>query len=107
MTPFEDELKKALARREPGPGFTTRVLAQVESQAPEPRQSRWGFSWQLASVATTLLVIFCGLLYSHQVRVEQGEAAKQQLLLAMRIAGSELHQAQTRVKRIQTSEVMQ
>jgi hypothetical protein len=104
MTPFEDELRKALSRHEPSPGFTDRVLAQTE-QPEKPQERPWFFSWRLASLAATLVLLVFGLFYRHQERMERGEAAKQQLLLAIRIAGSELHQAQARVKRIPSPEV--
>lgn len=105
MTPFEDELRKALARHEPGPDFTHKILAQIQEQE-RPRAFNWFFSWRFASLVATLLLVVFGLFYRHQERVERGEAAKQQLLLAIRIAGSELHQAQARVKRIQSPEVV-
>jgi anti-sigma-K factor RskA len=111
MTPFEEELKKALARREPGEEFVKRVLAKVETNRTatvRARLSVWSNPWwRFASAAVLLMVaLISGLAYRQHERVAKGEAAKNQLLLAMRIAGSELHQAQLRVKKIEGSEVV-
>jgi hypothetical protein len=52
-----------------------------------------------------LVVPFAALEYRHERQVRaQGEMAKQQLMLAMRIAGAELHHAQQQVQRISRME---
>jgi anti-sigma-K factor RskA len=107
MTPFEEELKKALARREPGEEFARQVLARVEaSRAVRARPSVWGHAWWRFASAAVLLVValISGLAYRQHERVAKGEAAKNQLLLAMRITGSQLRQAQLRVKQIESAE---
>jgi hypothetical protein len=110
MTPFEDELKKALARCEPSEGLTARVLEGVNISSAPKRRTRlfvWpAVSWRLASVATLLLALVVGLTYRQHVQIEKGEAAKRQLLIAMHIAGTQIHEAQLRVKRIQFPEVV-
>jgi anti-sigma-K factor RskA len=107
MTPFEEELKKALARREPGEEFARQVLAKVEaSRAVRARPSLWAHAWWRFASAAVLLVValISGLAYRQHERVAKGEAAKNQLLLAMRITGSQLRQAQLRVKQIESAE---
>lgn len=99
MTQFEDELKRALARRQPSPDFTAKVMAQVSAR--KPSSPRWA---AIAAAATLLLA--AGGAYQHHRQV-QGEAAKQQLLVALRIAGSKLHMAQEHVQEIETTEVDQ
>ncbi len=111
MTPFEEELKKALARKEPGEGFVDQVLTKVETNRSGTAKARlvaWSNPlWRFASAAILLMVaLISGLAYRQHERVAKGEAAKNQLLLAMRIAGSELHEAQLRVKKIEASEVV-
>ncbi len=103
MTPFEDELKKALARWEPSVDFTERVLANVK-----PKQvATWPiFAWRFASALAVMLLLVSGLAYRQHVRTVEGEAAKKQLLIAMHIAGAQLHQAQLRVKKIESPEVV-
>jgi anti-sigma-K factor RskA len=113
MTPFEEELKKALARREPGDEFVRQVLAKVERTKPAASVTReplvWGSAWWRFASAVVLLaaVLISGLAYRQHERVVKGEAAKNQLLLAMRITGSQLRQAQLRVKKIESTEVVQ
>jgi len=108
MTPFEDELRRALARHEPSEEFTARVLASTTRRADERQRSlkmprlEWRFAWVMALV----LLFVCGLAYRQHVRTRQGEAAKKQLLMAMHIAGEQLHEAQLRVKRIQFPEMV-
>jgi hypothetical protein len=111
MTPFEEELKKALARREPGEEFARHVLAKVEANRAATVRARpfaWGNPWWRFASAAVLLVValVSGLTYRQHERVAKGEAAKNQLLLAMHITGSELRQAQLRVKKIESSEVV-
>jgi hypothetical protein len=112
MTPFEEELKKALARREPGEEFVSRVLGKVEAKHATTVKARpfaWGGAWWRFASAVVLLaaVLISGLAYRKHERVVKGEAAKDQLLLAMRITGSQLRQAQLRVKKIESTEVVQ
>jgi anti-sigma-K factor RskA len=100
MAEFEQQLARALERHEPGVGFTSRVLAAAAQQ--QPVRSRWrAWRWVLveraAPVMAALLVVAGGVFYQKRERTERGEAAKQQLLLAVKIAGAKLHDAQQRV----------
>ena len=116
MTPFEQELKRALARREPSEDFTARVMAKTVASEQAPRQaaatkpSFWFpvvpmFS-RFAAFALLAVVLAAGAFYQHRARQEKGEAAKQQLMTALHIAGKQLHDAQRRVKRIEFPEVV-
>ena len=91
---LEDELRSALRRREPSPEFTEQVLARV-SAAPARRTPRLSQPWVrwMAAVAAALLLTVGDLEYRHY----QGERAKDQVLLAVRIAGSKLNKAQKKV----------
>lgn len=106
MTPFEEELKKALARREPSDGFTAGVLARVNEQNRAKLAAPGGFlqrlrSWRLVPVLAGALVITGGIAYQQHERETRGETAKKQLMLAMRIAGSKLQYAQSRVEGVE------
>lgn len=106
MTPFEEELKKALVRREPPDGFTARVLARVNEQNRAKLAVSGSFlqrlrSWRLIPVLAAALVITGGIAYQQHERETRGEAAKKQLILAMRIAGSKLQYAQSRVEGVE------
>ena len=107
MTPFEEELKKALGRREPADGFTARVMACVNEQnraehiGPSSSFLQRLRSWRLIPVLAGALVISGGIAYQQHEREARGEAAKKQLILAMRIAGSKLQYAQLRVEGVE------
>jgi hypothetical protein len=110
--PLEDELKKALRRQQAPEGFTDQVLARAAQQSSArqraPHESGWAilarplFRWPaLAAISVSLVA---GSLHYRQIQVDkarieraQGEAAKQRLMLALRIAGSKLQMAKTKV----------
>lgn len=99
---MDNELKAALRRKEPPPGFTERVMAAVSSRAPRGIPSRTGFlaplgmthRWR-AVAAAVLLVI--GLAGGEAVRIAR---AKQQMLTALHITGAKLHDARNHVNDI-------
>jgi hypothetical protein len=105
IMPFEEELKKALTRQEPPADFTQRVLAQWAAHEKSSTLV-WirGFTaWRIAAVTASLFVLTgVGIYREHEQR---GEAAKRQLLLAMQIAGQQLHGAQQRVIEFDNKEV--
>ncbi|MGA2326377.1 MAG: hypothetical protein ABSH05_08815 [Bryobacteraceae bacterium] len=105
MSRLDDALREALRREDPGPDFTRAVLARAA--AARPRQSWWrtltsGFRpplmrWAAAGVLACALLA-AGLEYRREQHLRaEGEAAKQQLVLALRIAGAKLHVAQEKV----------
>jgi len=121
MTSFEDELKHTLRRTDPPAGFAERVLARVanqnQPQASRPRLSTWlnlfarpMIRWASAVAVSAALIV--GGLFYRQVQSEKaereraaGEAAKQRLILALRIASSKLQLAKAKVDettRVQT-----
>ncbi|MBV8817738.1 MAG: hypothetical protein JO022_05220 [Acidobacteriaceae bacterium] len=110
MTNFEDELKRALARQSPPSDFSARVLSaldgrQVRAQPRfRPQSISWIWNWRFAPVLACALTLSAGAFYWQHERAERGQAAKEKLLVAMHIAGSELQQARTRVFQIQGPE---
>ncbi|MCW5981337.1 MAG: hypothetical protein KIT09_24850 [Bryobacteraceae bacterium] len=99
MSPFESHLKAALRRREPSPGFAERVLARAARQRPKRRWDalRAVFSvpaYRLACAAALLLLLIA-VPYGIHLRQERikGERAKQEAVLALRIAGGQLDEA--------------
>ncbi len=113
MTPFEEQLKQAMARQEPPPDFTARVLARAAQQGRRAEATgRW--QWlhrveirRLIAVAAVFLLISGGAIYEQHRRVVRGEAAKESLVMAMRIAGSKLQETQQRVFYVEGTEVAQ
>ena len=90
MNPFEDELRRSLARREPPAGFTARLLAKA-------RQSRAAGRWRWTAVAAAASV---AMVFS-AIRVEEyrkGQHAKQQLMIALEITSEKLAAAQQKIE---------
>jgi hypothetical protein len=100
MNNIDEELRRALARREPPGEFTSRVLAAVvESNRASESPALWSwisrfFFGRWMAVAATTLIIGGGIAYQQHERELQGEAAKEKLLRAMQIAGTKLHDTQ-------------
>jgi anti-sigma-K factor RskA len=111
MTEFEQQLKQAMARRDPPPGFVSRVLAraaQEESWGAATRGTGWwkrAVAWRLAAALTCIsLAVSAGWMYRQHEREIRGEAAKKQLLLAVRIAGTKLQHAHRRILQVEDLE---
>ena len=80
---LEQELAIALARKEPTAGFDGRVRARLYGRP------RW-----LAIAAAVLVMIGAG----EGWRRHEGQLAKEQVMTAMRIAGSKLNRVQMQLK---------
>jgi len=91
---LEDELRSALRRHEPSPDFTARVLARVAA-TPARTPARYWMRWATAVAAALVLAV--GAVGYRQY---EGERAKSQVLLAMRITASKLNKAQKKVQMI-------
>jgi hypothetical protein len=103
MSEFEKQLARALSRHDPGGDFTARVLSAAAREKQRlPRWKRW-FSHsprqmlRLVPAVTALLIAGTGAYFEQHQRVERGEAAKRQLLTAMRIASEKLYSTEQRV----------
>ncbi len=107
---LEAAVRAALARKNPPLGFALRVEARIaEERKPEIRRaSQWaGWRWsgwrlesQFALAAALLLAIVLplGWRLHHQAEVARGEAAKQQVMLALRITGMQLRSIEERTQ---------
>lgn len=113
MNYSDKELKSALRRREPPEGFAERVLARVATERVQstPQKEFWlaFFTQPLvrwASVAALGGALIAGGIHYRNVQREraEGEAAKQQLMLALRIAGSKLQLAKAKVNEVNVRE---
>ena len=102
---LEQELKQALARKEPDPGFESRVQRRQVRTMPRtmprmmPRMMprimprtmpRW------VGIAAMLVI---GIAAGEGYRRHQGQIAKEQVMTAMRIAGDRLNRVQTQLNR--------
>jgi hypothetical protein len=93
MSRLEKKLRDVLKWEEPPAGFAERVLARtvVEKQNARANRFVWrGLRWGLAG-ALCLALVMAGVEYRQtQEERARSEAAKEQLLLALRIAGDQL-----------------
>jgi len=86
---LDDELKHAFERQEPPADFAARTIARAR------RRSGLAFPRWAAAAAAALVIAGAGYGY----RWRQGEEAKQQVLLAFRIAATKVNHIQTQVLR--------
>jgi hypothetical protein len=120
MNRFDDELRRAFKREEPSHDFTDRVMARVaELQKREkPREKAdWlrklaGFfqpprmktTWAMAGAMAVLLIMAGFGVHARRenerrrlAEIAEGERAKEQVMLAMRIASAKLNVAKKKV----------
>jgi len=96
MSRLDDELKVALGRVDPPPGFAGRVLARAESR-------RSGRQWWIAAIAAGLLLAG-GLEFERERRIRaQGEAAKQQVIMALQITSNKLQFIKEKIHAIEST----
>lgn len=93
---LEHDLKRALRRKSPDPGLAARVLARAES-APPAKRPVW---WRAAAASVALATVLGGYVTYRAVEIRRGERAKEQVLLAMRIASEKVSYAQQEVRGI-------
>jgi hypothetical protein len=103
---IEEELKNALRREQPPLGFAERVLARVHAEDAAPVgfwHSLFGFMhlprFKVAMATALFLLVLGGTWqYRRYERERQaGEAAREQLLLALQITENKLQHAQQQV----------
>ena len=115
----EDDLRQALKRKDPGSGFTQRVMARVEQAkteskpTPSAKKSNGFFAWWqlrpawIVAVTAVLLLGFgwAGYQYAeyrhqkqaaitaaiHEKELQEAERARDQAILALQIARSKLN----------------
>jgi len=88
---LEQELQQALGRKEPSPGFDARVAAAANRRRPVLTMPRW-----LAAAAAVLVITAAGAGY----RYHEGQEAKKQVMLAMRLTGTKLIRVQMQMKAV-------
>ncbi|MBZ5676477.1 MAG: hypothetical protein LAP61_19750 [Acidobacteriia bacterium] len=94
---LEDELRAALRRDNPSPGFAERVVARAQSSA-RPARAIPRMMWAAAIAA--LLVI--GFSTAYEYREMKAERASRDAVVALRIAADKLNIARERVLRRET-----
>lgn len=121
--PFsEDDLRAALKRKDPGPGFTQRVMAHVaqqnvaqqeKSSAPAVRPSRGWFTWlrtlrlypAMAAVAAVLVLAVASWVgFEQHEQRQKAMQAEQEAILALRITNAKLNHVFQRVKQSEAND---
>lgn len=99
MMHFEDELKKALRRQDPSPGFAARVAARVA----ETHRPRWRMvpHWRAAWAAGIAAMVAVGLFVNAEYRQRRAEQAGREAVQALRIAAEKLNFARGKVLDLQ------
>lgn len=90
---FEHDLRGALRRQSPAPGFANRVLQRIERDERRTRPV-W---WRAAAASLTLAALLGGYAVHRQ---REGERAREELLRAMSIASEKVRYAQQEVQSI-------
>lgn len=95
MRDLENELRKALCRREPPPGFAGRVMDRI------PRRRR-PMPW-MAAIAAVLVLVLAGIsvrsVHRQQEQRIAAEKAKSELIYALQVTASRLETARTMLAR--------
>ena len=96
MSRLDDELKIAMRREEPPPGFAERVLAGA-NRRHTTRQ------WWAAAIAAAVLLA-AGLEFEHERRLRaEGERARQKVMLALQITGNKLQFVKEKIHAIDST----
>jgi hypothetical protein len=98
---LEHDLKRTLRRESPPAGFASRVLERIEREEQAPRPRRW---WRAVAASLTLTALLGGWAAHTIHERREGERAREQVLLALKIAGEKVRYAQQEVRTIGTNE---
>lgn len=108
---MDDALKSALRRQDAPDGFADRVLAHVATQNQQRvHRDSWLrlftqpiMRWAALAVVATAMIVGVHVYDVHREQAK-GEAAKQRLMLALRVAGSKLQLAKAKVNEMNANE---
>jgi hypothetical protein len=101
---IEKALRTALRRQNPSEEFAPRLLTRIEkrTQPEHTARSWWIFprpGWAVAGVMC-LAITIVSVKYEQHRREAEGQAARRQVLVALRIAGAKIQLAQSRVQQL-------
>jgi hypothetical protein len=94
---LEHDLRHALRRESPPSGFASRVMQRIDQQERTRRRP-----WRTVAASFVLMSVLGGsaAYVIHERRQAEGERAREQVLLALRIAGEKVRYAQHEVRDI-------
>ena len=97
---LEHELKNALKHQRPRPGFSDRVAAAARADH-HWQEKRGGYSMRRAFAAAALLTIILGSWTAREVaQRREGERARNEVLLALRLTGEKLRDVREHVHEV-------
>jgi type VI protein secretion system component VasK len=92
MDDFERELKQALERRPAPPGLKRKLMEQRSRQRTERLRIRTVMWQRLAACLVLVSLLVGGLTWRNREERRKGEAARQQVLTALRITSHALNE---------------
>jgi hypothetical protein len=97
---LDHALKEAMERKQPDPGFANRVMAAIRESENGKRKTE-NRTWRALAAGVVLTAILGGWA-AHQAaeRRAEGEKAREEVLLALRITSQKLRTAQDHVRDI-------
>lgn len=122
MSRLDDELRNALRREAPPAGFEARLLARLSAESqPKSGFARWFrlpdihlplmTRWAFAAAVCLVVVAGVHFEFERQERVQQerveGEAAKDKLMLALRVTGTQLQAVHEKVRELNEDSSLQ
>ena len=97
---LERELKDALERKSPPPGFAESVMKKIRQEGQAPLPVRHANRWRAVAAATLLTAVIGGWAAHQAAERREGERAKEEVLLALRITSEKLSDAREHVNEI-------
>jgi hypothetical protein len=101
MNQFENEIRRALGRREPPAGFAERVVARLPAAEPKRRWipewltlNRWSPAF---AVVLMLVLLAGGWEYRRAEERREGERSKQELIFALQLTSHKLQTTKTKL----------
>lgn len=101
MDDFEKELQQALQRRPAPPSLKRRIMQRRGQLKMERRHSSW-LVWQRVAAGLMIAAVLSGAMVWRIHREEQqrqGEEARRQVMIALRITGHALNEVNARLNR--------
>ena len=106
MVDFEQELRQALERRPAPPNLKRRIMERRGVLSIERRRNHW-LVWQRVAAGLVLAAALAGgmqwKLHSIEER-RQGEEARRQVMIALRITGHALNEVNAHLNRAHSGE---
>lgn len=94
MEEFEQELRQAFERRPAPPSLKRRLMERRHARQPGSYFPNWQ---RLAAAILLTVVLGAGLVWRNQEEQRRGEAARQEVLTALRITNHALNQMNTQL----------